>query len=176
VGYGVAMRTMRVKELMTRDPKTCSPETPLSTAARTMAAENCGVLPVVVEERCVGIVTDRDVCLAIGNDDAPPSARLVADTMTRGIHFARADDPIGRALQLMRRWRVRRLPVLAADGRLEGILSLGDVALRIGADFPALPTLGEDVARTLQAISERQRPAPPAPSRRSRIGAAPLYF
>jgi CBS domain-containing protein len=155
---------MKVKDLMTRRPKTCAPDATLAEAARIMGTQNCGALPVVESGRTVAMVTDRDICLALARENGRPSELHVEDAMSEGVHFLRGDDPIGRALQLMRRWRVRRLPVLGLDGSLEGILTLNDVAMR------AVPKGNEnggpswdDLVRTLQAICERQRPTPPPP-------------
>jgi CBS domain-containing protein len=167
---------MKVKDLMTRSPKTCSPDASLTGAARTMAEQNCGILPVVEAGRTVGILTDRDVCLAFARFDRGPSKLRVADAMSRGVHFVRAEDSIGRALQLMRRWRVRRLPVLAPDGSLEGILSLGDIALLIGAGEAFMSDFRDDLAHTLHAISERQRPTPaPPPPHRPFVASSTAY-
>ena len=159
---------MKVKDLMTPAPKTCSPDATLAAAARTMAGQTCGALPVVDAGRAVAMLTDRDICLALAREDRRPSEMRVEEAMSKGVHFLGEDDPVSRALQLMRRWRVRRLPVLGKDGCLEGILTLNDIAMR------AMPRGHEnggpswdDLVRTLQAICERQRPAPPPPRKSS---------
>lgn len=165
---------MKVKDIMTRAPKVCTPHTTLAAAARTMASQNCGVLPVVEGSRTIAMVTDRDICLALAREDRHPSQMTVGEAMSKGVHYLGPEDPIGRALQLMRRWRVRRLPVLDRDGVLLGILTLNDVALRVTpAGTPNGGPSWDDLVRTLQAISERQRPAPPAPWKPA---SAPIYF
>ena len=166
---------MKVKDLMTRGLRTCSPDATLEEAARAMGSQNCGVLPVVEAGRTVGMLTDRDICLALAREDRRPSDMRVAEAMSKGVHYLGGEEPIGRAFQLMRRWRVRRLPVLSREGALEGILTLNDLALNVrpeetSADAPSW----DDLVRTLQAISERQRPAPTPVRRSSALATAQL--
>ena len=115
---------MRVRDLMTPAPRTCAPESTLADAALAMDQARCGVLPVVDCGRTVGMLTDRDVCLALAREDGRPSEVRVDRAMSRDVHYLKEDETHARALQLMRRWRVRRLPVLAADGSLRGIVTL----------------------------------------------------
>jgi predicted transcriptional regulator len=140
-----------------------------------MATQNCGALPVVDAGRTVAMLTDRDICLALAREDRRPSDMRVDEAMSKGVHFLGADDAIGRALQLMRRWRVRRLPVLGKDGSLKGILTLNDIALRatVGGSENGGPSW-VDLVRTVQAVCERQRPAAPAARKSSPSVAA--YF
>ena len=151
---------MKIREVMTRTPRTCGPDSTLAEAAFTMGDARCGVLPVVERGRTVGMLTDRDVCLALAREDRRPSEVRVDRAMTRDVHYVKEEETHSRALQLMRRWRVRRLPVLAADGTLRGIVTLDDLALRAspaGDDGPSWA----DLVGTFQAICERQRRLPP---------------
>ena len=152
---------MKVKDLMRRQPRTCAPESTLAEAALAMGETRCGVLPVVERGRTVGVLTDRDICLALARHDARPSEMRVDRAMTPSVHYLKEEETHSRALQLMRRWRVRRLPVLAADETLRGIVTLDDLALKAtpeGEDGPSWA----DLVATYQAICERQRLAPPA--------------
>jgi len=156
---------MKIKDLMTRAPRTCSPESTLAEAALAMGEARCGVLPVVEGGRTVGMLTDRDVCLALTREDGRPSEVPVNRAMTRDVHYVKEEETHSRALQLMRRWRVRRLPVLGGDGALRGIVTLDDLALRATAAGEDGPSWA-DLVGTFQAICERQRRAPgqrPAP-------------
>ena len=164
---------MRVRDLMTPAPRTCAPESTLADAALAMDQARCGVLPVVDCGRTVGMLTDRDVCLALAREDGRPSEVRVDRAMSRDVHYLKEDETHARALQLMRRWRVRRLPVLAADGSLRGIVTLDDLALRTTPPGEDGPTREELVA-TFQAICERQRIAPP-PRPRAPIGPSIRY-
>ena len=168
---------MKVKDLMTPAPRSCSPEATLAAAAKIMGAQTCGARPVVDAGRTVAMLTDRDICLAVAREDRRPSEMRVEEAMSKGIHFLGKDDPIGRALQLMRRWRVRRLPVLGEDGSLEGILTLNDIAMRAmpGGTENGAPSW-DDLVRTLQAICERQRPAPPPSPARKPGAPYPAHF
>ena len=153
--------SVKARDLMTRTPRTCTPGTTLADAALAMGETRCGVLPVVEGSRIVGMLTDRDICLALARANEKPSEVRVDRAMTRDVHYLKEEDTHSRALQLMRRWRVRRLPVLAVDGNLRGIVTLDDLALKAtpgGEDGPSWA----DLVGTYQAICERQRLAPPA--------------
>jgi len=164
---------MKVQDLMTRTPRTCTPDSTLAEAAETMNAARCGALPVVEEGRTVGMLTDRDICIALAREDAKASEVRVDRAMSRDVHYLKEDDTHSRALQLMRRWRVRRLPVLAPDRALRGIVTLDDLALRATANGENGPSWA-DLVGTFQAICERQRLAPP-PAREKPPGPAIRY-
>jgi CBS domain-containing protein len=152
---------MRVEQIMRGEARTVSPGSHLAAAGRLMAEIDCGVLPVVGEAgRVVGIVTDRDLCLALARLDRRPSEITVEQVMSRDVHACAVGDDLRRALATMATFQVRRLPVLGADGTLHGILSLDDVALHAHAQIET--ELGDvlyaDVARTLAAICEHPTP------------------
>jgi CBS domain-containing protein len=151
---------MKVENLMTRSPKTCAPDSTLADAVLAMAEARCGVLPVVELGKVVGMLTDRDACIALAREDGRPSEVLVESAMSRDLHYVKPDDTHSRALQLMRRWRVRRLPVLSSDGTLRGIVAIDDLALQATSSGEDRPSWADLVA-TFQAICERQRLAPP---------------
>ena len=84
---------MKVRELMTADARACSPTTTLAGAAATMWEADCGILPVVEDGgRIVGVITDRDVCIAAGTRARPASELLVADAMTTKVRTCSPDD------------------------------------------------------------------------------------
>lgn len=120
---------MDVGQLMVREVATCRLPDTLNTAARIMWEHDCGCVPVVDDDaRVVGMLTDRDLCMAAYTQGRPLDAIPVASVMSKDVHTCKADDPIAFAEGIMRAHRVRRLPVTDADGRLIGILSLSDIA------------------------------------------------
>lgn len=125
----VKPRVMTVGDLMTRDVKTCRPEDALDVPAKVMWDHDCGCVPVVDDtERVVGMLTDRDICMATYTQNAPPGGLRVSSAMSKQVHACRPEDPLLVVEKIMRTHRVRRLPVVAADGRLVGILSINDLA------------------------------------------------
>jgi CBS domain-containing protein len=152
---------MTVRELANFEVKACSPETDLANAAKIMWDCDCGVVPVVDgNRRVVGMVTDRDICIAAATRAARPSEIQVHDVMSPDIASCRAGDDVQSALKTMKEHRVRRLPVLDNDGRLTGIISLNDLVTRAecrsGAKVPGdlfLETLRTICAHTQQPIS-----------------------
>lgn len=151
---------MKVKELMTAGAQACSPSTSLAGAAATMWSSDCGVIPVLDEKRkVVGIISDRDICIAAGTRVRPTSELLVGDVMSTKVRCCSPEDDVRVALKSMAEEQVRRLPVVGADGTLAGILSINDVVLVLGtpkvskADGPS----ADQVIETLKAVC-RHRP------------------
>jgi len=144
---------MKVKEIMTPDPVACSSRDNLATAAMRMWNRDCGVLPVVDHGRVQGVVTDRDICMALFLKGGRPSEITVAEVIHGKVHSCSPEDDVSGALALMRENGVRRLPVIE-DGALRGMLSINDVVLTAGeaaAGDPQRPAYPELLA-TLQAL------------------------
>lgn len=121
---------MLVENVMTRDVESCRPEDNLSAAASVMWRKDCGVVPVVDEEgRVVGMITDRDICMALATRPQTASEVPIADVMSREVRSCNAVDDIRDALEIIGRERLRRLPVVDAEGRLAGVLSVSDIVL-----------------------------------------------
>lgn len=121
---------MKVKEIMSEHPLTCRRETDLSAAAWLMWEGDCGVLPVVDDSnQVVGMITDRDICMASATKGHAPSDIYVGEVATGGVVSCGEDDDIMTALKLMKAGQVRRLPVTDRDGTLVGVLSMNDVIL-----------------------------------------------
>jgi CBS domain-containing protein len=121
---------MRVRDVMCQPVSTCTEEMSLASAARIMGENDCGVLPVVKNSRVVGVVTDRDVCLAVGKTRRSPDETPVREVMTRKVATCTTTDEIHTALSVMSSRQVRRLPVLDEKGALKGVLSMDDIVLR----------------------------------------------
>jgi len=156
---------MRVETLMAADPAAVRPEADVRAAIGEMRAHRCGFLPVVDgSRRVVGVLTDRDVALALGADDVRPSARAVAEVMTAGPRVCRVDETAQQVLRRMRDARVRRLPVVDGADRLVGAVSIDDLVLvaqnvRAGADRVSF----EQVMEAVEALSRRSsRGNPPS--------------
>ena len=130
---------MKVQEIMTTAPETCRAATNLAVAVERLWNADCGVLPVTDEDaRLTGIITDRDICIALGTRNRPASAVRVDEVMRRPVEACRADEDVNVALGRMKDRRVRRLPVLDDRGRLVGMLSLNDVVLATGSGVKAV--------------------------------------
>jgi CBS domain-containing protein len=151
---------MKVKEIMTPDPKAIWLTESLADAARLMWENDCGILPVIKDARkVVGLITDRDICMAATMRDSHPSAISVEEVMTGEVFGVEPDDNIDRALQTMQEQRVRRVPVINPEGDLEGIVSLNDVVLNAKApDGEAVDGIDYvDIVKTYQAICEHRK-------------------
>lgn len=121
---------MKVQDVMTPNPESCTPETNLAAAAMMMWRCDCGVIPVRDAHGAIrGLVTDRDICMAVATQDRLARDIRVDEVMTGEVHAVRPDDDIELAEERMRSARVRRLPVVEADGRLAGVISINDLIL-----------------------------------------------
>ena len=150
---------MKVQDVMTPHAKYCSPDTNLAAAVASMWENDCGVLPVLADEKApIGIITDRDIALALGTKDRKASDVKVQEVMSGRLFAAKPDDDIHTALKVMRREKVHRLPVIDDEGELKGVLSLNDIALQaVNQDGKEVSELNyEDVVRTLKAVCEHR--------------------
>lgn len=146
---------MKVRDLMTKTVASCRPETNLAAAGALMWESDCGVIPVVDEHRkVIGVITDRDVCIALTTSDRRASSLKAGDVLTKQAVVCGADADIESTLQTMREHRIHRVPVVNKAGMLEGIVSMNDFVLRaqkpVGRKKPDISY--EDVVETLQAI------------------------
>lgn len=156
---------MKVQELMTRDVKTCRAKDELNRAAQLMWEGDCGVVPVVDHEnRVIGMITDRDVCMSAYTKDARLRNLRVSDAMSKQVVFCAPDALIETAMTMMKESRVRRLPVVDNTGKLVGLLSLNDLAREAYKQRKsAVPgNISADVADALGVICELRRPVAPA--------------
>jgi CBS domain-containing protein len=152
---------MKVKDVMMRTAASCGRETNLAKAVEILWDRNCGILPVVdAEQKVTGVVTDRDLCIALGTRNRPPSEITVGDVTSGKVFACTAEDDIRSAMTTMAQAKVRRLPVLTAEGKLEGILSMDDVTIhsetRTGKGASELSY--DDVMETLRAVYRPQLP------------------
>jgi CBS domain-containing protein len=121
---------MQVREVMTTLVHCCQPQDPLSLAARLMWEHDCGALPVVDgERRAVAMLTDRDICMAAYTRGLPLADLRVAEAMSKTLVDCRVDEPLAAAGARMAAQQVHRLPVLDAERRVVGLLSINDLAV-----------------------------------------------
>ena len=143
---------MKVRDVMTSDVKTCQPETNLAEAVKEMWEGDCGALPVVSDDgRVAGIITDRDICIAVATRGRSADRIAVREVARDHVYTCLPDEDASAALQTMKLHKIRRLPVIDADGHVRGMLSLNDIVTHAGA---ATPT---EVVSTLASICEHRR-------------------
>jgi CBS domain-containing protein len=146
---------MLVSNLMTQNPRSCHVGDNLAAAAQIMWEADCGAVPVVDDQqKLVGIVTDRDICMAAYTRGEVLRNIPVRVAMARDVITCGSAESVERAERAMRDARVRRLPVVDGEGRLLGIVSLNDLAreaFHAGKEDAPRPN---DVAETLAAICE----------------------
>lgn len=153
---------MRVKEICTRDVRSCAPDTNLADVAWAMWEGDCGVLPILdASGKVTGVITDRDISMAVATKYRPAREIAAHEVTTGKVFSCTLNDDVRDALKIMRSEKVRRLPVVDAQGKLQGILSLNDIALAAKPDRAAKPTdiTFEDLALAQKAICERRMPA-----------------
>lgn len=152
---------MRVERLMSTNVHYCTLQQTAADAVQAMREHDVGCIPIVNEARMpIGMVTDRDVCLATHSLDLPPSKIAMRDVMSQGIFSCQASESLESAERVMRDWRVRRLPVVDEAGTLVGVLSLNDLIM--ASQHSSLARAKErivgDLQATLVAICHPPRP------------------
>ena len=119
---------MKVQDVMTSELEAIGATGSVSEAARMMRDADVGVVPVLRDGRCVGIVTDRDITVRVTAEGKDPRTVRVEDVLTPDVISCRPDDDVERAAELMASNQVRRIAVLDDGQNLVGMLSLGDLA------------------------------------------------
>jgi CBS domain-containing protein len=154
---------MKVREVMTRQASFCGPESTLEEASFLLRKNNCGFLPVIGDGgNVIGVITDRDICIALGTRNRKPSEMRIWDVMPRKLFTCMEGDDVHCALKTLRSARIRRLPVVDRDGSLVGVLSIDDIVLMAREHFLNRDISYRDVENTYKAI--RGRPALPSPA------------
>lgn len=165
---------MKIQELMTRQVEACEPTTDLAAVSMTMWRQDCGIVPIIDDaRRVVGVITDRDICMALATRHRRAEELTAQDVMSDRLYSVRPDDEARVALETMRTQRVRRLPVVDAERCLRGIVSLNDVVLNAhpsGARVtPGISA--NDVLTTLQGICGHPLPAQRPPVKDALVAA-----
>ena len=144
---------MKASELMTRNPRTCEPHHDLKCAIGIMKEEDTGIVPVTEGNgaaRVVGVITDRDIALGLGERDTRPSEAKVGDLMNRDVVSVMPDADVSEVTRKMQQAQVRRILVVEGD-RLVGIISTADLAR---ASARKDDQLGEEVESVMEKVSE----------------------
>jgi CBS domain-containing protein len=121
---------MKAEEIMSKNPRSVTPETAVAEAARLMKSEDVGVLPVVESassKRLVGVVTDRDIAIRVVAEGKTSAS--VREVMTSGVKSCKPDDSVKDVMALMGREQVRRVPIVDDRGELVGIVAQADIVL-----------------------------------------------
>jgi CBS domain-containing protein len=146
---------MKVREIMTPSAVFCGPETNVAKAVQLMWERNVGMLPVVDSNgKLVGVVTDRDICIALGTRNRLAGEMLIGEVAIRKVFTCKPDDDVHEALSLMSAKQVRRLPVINNEGVPQGILSMDDLVLHseVGKLRGACDLSSEEVTQVLKRV------------------------
>jgi CBS domain-containing protein len=145
---------MNVQDLMTQHPECCGPDTNLAAVTEQMWNMDCGVLPIVENGKLKGIITDRDICIALGTQNRLAGDTLTRDVATGEVVTCRPEDDVRIAMAAMRHARVHRLPVVSSEGEVLGILSLNDIILAANREHETIDFA--EVIETLKAVNKHR--------------------
>ncbi len=148
---------MKIKDVMTTQPIVSTPGMNLAEAGALLLDGDCGILPVVDDGRLVGVLTDRDMCIALTTRNLRASQLSVGDVVQAPVYTCGPDDDVATALETMSKRRVRRLPVEGFGGALLGIVSMNDILL---SAEPQHAVSDSQIVGTLQTIGGHRHPVP----------------
>jgi CBS domain-containing protein len=146
-----------IAEVMTRELQTVSPTASVLDAAQRMRASNVGSLPVTVDSRLVGTITDRDITVRVIAEGRDPASTPVRDAMTTGLYVVRPEQDLTEAESLMKHHQIRRLPVVETGGRLVGYVTMATIA-REEIDEKAVGRLLKGIFQPRKRDSQRFAP------------------
>jgi len=152
---------MKVKDVMMGTPYCVMLQANLGTATELMWRGNCGFLPVVdAAKKVCGVVTDRDICVALGTRNQTAGEVRVEEIVQRKVYACNPEDDVHMALQSMREGHVRRLPVVDREGNLAGVVSMDDILLHAEPNsFGNEPELSaNEVVRAYRTIMKKDLP------------------
>lgn len=142
---------MTCEQVMTKNPKCCTPTDSASRVAKLMKIEDVGVIPVCSgrdSHRLVGIVTDRDLALQVVAEERNAGTTKIQEVMTGDPVTCRLDEDLENAVRRMESNQIRRIPVVNNNGELVGIIAQADIATR-----------SRDAQKTAQVVSEISKPS-----------------
>jgi CBS domain-containing protein len=160
---------MKVEQVMTKQVSTCGRDDTLNDAARIMWERDCGFVPITergANPRVVGIVTDRDVCIAAYTRGRALREIRIGDVMSTGVRTCKPSDALATAEATMRQIQVHRLPVVDDADQLLGVVSLADIAREAAREVRSSrrEVTPAEIGETLAAICRaRELPASAAP-------------
>ncbi len=144
---------MKIQNMMTTNVAACGPDTNLAAAAGQLWENDCGWLPVADGAgKVIGVLTDRDICMAVATKNRPASDIPVHEIMTSVVHACHPGDDVKSALRTMRNEKVLRLPVVNDDGNLQGVISMNDIMIQTEAGKSGLSC--EEVLNARNEIGE----------------------
>jgi CBS domain-containing protein len=123
-----------VRDVMTANPATVSEKDTIRDAAKIMAREDTGVVPVVDGKKVIGMITDRDIVVRLVAEGKDLGSAKVTEAMSKSVKSVREDAPVSEVLTLMSSAQIRRVPVVNGDQELVGIVSIGDIATETNQD------------------------------------------
>jgi CBS domain-containing protein len=148
---------LTVGEICTRSPRVTTPDATLAQAAKAMWDGDCGMLPVIdAARKVIGVISDRDIALALAMRGPKVVDAKVKEAMGARVVSCKAADPVGSALSLLAKFQIRRMPVVSADGVIEGIFSIAD-AIKNSGRFMGEKNrdlTGDALLLVMRAISE----------------------
>jgi CBS domain-containing protein len=121
---------MRLRDIMTRDVQTVSPQARIPEVARKMREFDVGVIPVSDGNQIVGMITDRDITLRVIAEGRHTDQVQARDIMSKPVVFGLESEDIGDAVRIMEEQQIRRLIVMDRNQRMVGIVSTGDLAVK----------------------------------------------
>ena len=137
---------MKCRDVMTDNPVCCLPDDNVGQAARTMRRERVASIPVVTDEQkkeLIGVITDRDLAYKVVGESRDAIRTRVYDVMTRAVVACRDEDDVITALLAMEEHQIRRVPVVDYSGRLVGLISEADIAIRVPPTMQLVRSLGQ---------------------------------
>jgi len=143
---------MKVRDVMESDVKTCRPDDNLESVAMTMWHNDCGAAPVIDQSGTpIGIITDRDIAMSSALNHRPLWELRARDvTNNRPLYTCHENDDMSFALETMRTYRIRRLPVVDKTGHLRGLISIDDIVAYSEEKLPGMSF--QDTMSTLKAV------------------------
>jgi CBS domain-containing protein len=141
---------MLIKDVMTKSPACCTRSDTLTTVAKIMVQNECGIVPVCDGTQIVGVITDRDLACRAVAEARNPTTATADDVMTHNVYLVGDNEKLDAALDLMEQRLVRRLPVVDQAGKLVGIVSEADLVARVGTF---------KVARAMKTVAQKTRKA-----------------
>ena len=160
---------MQVDQIMTRSVHFCHTWDKLSDAAQLMWDADCGCVPVIADDgshQVVGMLTDRDICMAIHLRGEKPDEISVGEVMSPQVRAVNSSAELAEAQMIMSEAQVRRLPVVDREAKLVGMLALADLAREAQRmrtnEHP--PITDDEIGDTLCAISASRTPSELAPT------------
>jgi len=152
---------MKVKDVMTQSAVCCNADTNVGHAVELLWVNNCGMLPVVGNDGQIhGVVTDRDIAIAMGTRNRLAGELTVGEIATTNVVTCKPEDEIHEALQTMAEKHIRRLPVVNNEGIPEGILSIDDIITHgdLGKWQGCCELSAEEIIRALKKLYGQKSP------------------